>query len=222
MARQVKVSTLVLDFTVYPRHRLDDVNLRTIRESVAAGETLPPVIADTKTKRVADGFHRVTELLRRDPDANIAVEFIDYDDDKALFLDAVRRNARHGARLSPYDRARCLELANVLTIDPTAIAGALAVSVDVTAKIRAARTAFDPNGAPLQLKRPFRHRAGQTLNETEMHANEKSSGWTARFHADQIVMLLGADAVDLSDDATIDSLRKCGEMIAQALAASAI
>src|SRR5436190_4972945 len=100
--QRVPASTLVLDYNLYPRHKLDPVNLRTLNEALDAGEALPSVIADKTSKRVVDGFHRTTVALRRNVD--VAVEWRTYKDDAAMFLDAVALNARHGVPLEPFDR----------------------------------------------------------------------------------------------------------------------
>ena len=202
----MRASLLVLDWSLYPRHKLDEVNIRSLRQAREAGEDLPPVHIDQNSKRVIDGFHRVTMVLRSDPDGEIAVTKSRYRDDTEMFLDAVRRNARHGARLQPYDKARCVNLAAELHVDDDALADALGVSVDITAKIRASRTGYDPDGKPLELKRPLRAHAGRKLTHKQVNANEHSSGWSARFHAEQILLLLDADLVDWDDDATRTAL----------------
>jgi hypothetical protein len=206
--KTVSASSLVLDFSVYPRHRLNQANLRALREAYLAGEQLPPIDVEKGSGRVVDGFHRLTQLLRQDKAAQIAVVEHTYANDGDLFLDAVRRNARHGERLSSYDQAHCLAIANELQIDVKAIAGALAVSVDVTAEIRASRTAYDQDGKPVQIKRPFRAFAGKKMSRSQVEANEHSSGWPARFHAEQLALLLEAGAVDVEDEGTVEALER--------------
>lgn len=204
----VKAAALILDFGVYPRQHLDDTNVRSIAAARDAGEKIPPVVADKTSRRVSDGFHRVTEALRRDRDATIDVQWVDYPDDQALFLDAVRRNARHGVKLSSYDQARCLIVASELAIDPAAIADALAIPPAVAGKIKDSRTAFRSDGKPTTIKRSFRHLKGQRLTAAEEAANDKASGWSARFHADQIILLIEAGAVDLEDAALRSTLSR--------------
>ena len=48
----MRASELVLDFTLYPRHKVDDRNLDRIRLSLEAGEKMPPVRADKESHRV--------------------------------------------------------------------------------------------------------------------------------------------------------------------------
>jgi len=214
-ATTVRANLLVLDWNIYPRQHLDDVNLRGLRDALDAGEQLPPVHVDAASSRVIDGFHRVTVALRADPDAAIAVTKGKYADDAERFLDAVRRNARHGARLRPIDQARCVNLGERLHVDPAAVAGALGVSVDKTAAICARRTAYDDAGAPVELKRPLRHLAGTKLSRERAAANRRSSGWPARFHAEQILLLLGAGLIDYGDEPTSSALEHLYRALAQ-------
>lgn len=218
---RVRADELVLDYESYPRHRPDPMHVRALRDALDAGTKLPPIVAEADSLVVVDGFHRVHAELARDPDAIVLVELHTYPSPAARFLDAVTRNAKHGLRLQSYDRARCLTVAASLGIDDDAIAGALSVTVDVTAKLRASRTAYDGTGAPVEIKRPFRRFAGKTLDDRQIEANRRSSGWPARYHAEQIVTLLDAGAVELDDEATAHALRECVHAIERALAVDA-
>jgi hypothetical protein len=201
--QRVAAASLILDYNLYPRHKLSPVNIRTISQAVAVGEQIPPVIADQASRRVIDGFHRVTEALRRDGD--VAVEWHDYADDAAMLVDAIARNARHGMPLEPFDRARCIELAADVGVGLDRLAGALAVNVDILGELHASRTAYDPDGKPVTIKRNLRHKAGSKLTGRQVEANRRSSGWPVRFHAEQIILAVEADLVP-DDEATRVSL----------------
>lgn len=202
---RVPAASLVLDYNLYPRHQLMPVNVRTLSEAIDAGEELPAVIVDRPSKRVVDGFHRVTVAVRRG--ADITVEWHTYKDDAAMFVDAVARNARHGMPLEPFDRARCLEIADGYGIDIGQLASALAVNVDVLGELRATRTAYTPKGQAMTIKRSLRHMAGTRLTERQVEANRRSSGWPVSFHADQIVEAIDADLVP-NDQRTRDAITR--------------
>lgn len=214
---RLAASRLVLDFKLYPRHHLDDVNVKAIGNAIDTGEAPPPVVAERSTLRVVDGFHRVTAYLRRDTDAIIDVQLVDYTSDAELFEDAMRRNARHGVRLNPFDRSRCVQIGTELGLDVGRIAGALAVNVDVLGKLRAAKTAYDNTGKALPIKRPLRHLAGQRLTERQERANQRSSGWSVRFHAEQIVTAIQGDVCDWSDEPTVTALREVHALLSECL-----
>jgi ParB-like nuclease domain len=206
--KQIPAAKLVLDYKLYPRHHLDDVNVKAIANSIDAGEETPPVVAERTSLRVVDGFHRVTAHLRRDSEAVIDVQLVDYESDAELFEDAMRRNARHGVRLSPYDRSRCVQIGTELGLDVSQIAGALAVNVDVLGALKARKTAYDTNGDPLPIKQSLRHLAGRKLSKKQEHANQRASGWSVRFHAEQIVTAIQGEVCDWDDEATIAALRE--------------
>lgn len=217
--KTMPASELVIDFNLYPRHHIDRTNVRAIKEAMEAGEKVPAVIADAASLRVIDGVHRTTGALERDPAALIRVTLVEYADEGEMFLDAVRRNARHGVKLSSYDRARVVNVGDRLGIDPEAVAGALAVTVDVTERLRAARTAYDQQGKPVEIKRAARHLAGSKLTEKQRKANKRSQGWPLYFHCEQIINAIEGDLVDWTDERNTEALARLRAAISQSAAA---
>lgn len=217
--KTMPAAELVIDFNIYPRHHVDRTNVRAIKEAIVSGEELPAVVADAASLRVIDGVHRVTGNLEIDENARIKVALVDYADEGEMFLDAVRRNARHGVKLSNYDRARVIHVAERLGIDDDAVAGALATTVDVTARLKAARTAYDDKGKPVQIKRAARHLAGSKLSQKQKRANERSQGWPLYFHCEQIINAIEGDLVDWTDERNTEALGRLREAIAQSAAA---
>lgn len=202
------VSTLVLDYLLYPRHHVDSHNVTSIVAAMEAGETLPPIVVDAATMRVVDGFHRTLAAQRCDPEGTVAVDARTYDSDAALFRDAVALNARHGVRLTRWDQARCLTLARRYELDDEDIASALAIPVDRARELRRARTAYDPGGQAVELKRSTVRLAGRRLTAQQVAANERASGWPPVFHARQLVDALDAGFVELADAAVRAALRE--------------
>ena len=170
---RTKTALLVLDYNLYPRHRLDRANLQSLRSALEAGIRLPPVVADADSLRVVDGFHRVTVALEVDPGGEIAVDLRNYPSADEMLLDAARLNAGHGARLTSFDQARVIALANGRGIDRAAIAEALSISVDKAESIRRTRTGYDKDGRPLQVKRSARHLAGTHLTPAGLRTDAR-------------------------------------------------
>jgi hypothetical protein len=97
MMTKMKASEIVLDFDLYPRNNLDQSNVRGLMDAMAAGQELPPVVLDKKSKRCIDGFHRVRATLRfLGDDAEITAILRDFQSEKDMFLEAMRLNAHHG------------------------------------------------------------------------------------------------------------------------------
>lgn len=208
MTQHLPASTLILDYTIYPRHQIDEANARQIGQAIEAGEDLPPVIIDRKSLRVIDGFHRVTATLRHDPAAQIEVLRVGYANDGEMFLDAVKRNARHGVGLTSYDRARVVTIADEFKLTREAVAQALAQPLATLDKIKISRQAKTTDGRTIQVKRPLKRLAGTIVTPEHESVNRRSSGWSARFHANQITMLLDADLVDLEDETEREALNR--------------
>jgi hypothetical protein len=103
----VKLSDLVEDFDLYPRHSVDSSYVSDLARAIEAGDTLPLVVIEKKTKRIVDGFHRSRawrKVLGRGGD--IEVDARAYPDEKALLKEAIELNARNGRKLDQQDRTR--------------------------------------------------------------------------------------------------------------------
>ena len=62
--KKLKASELIEDFSIYPRNGVFDGHVHDLAEALRAGAALPPVVADSKSKRLTDGFHRVRSHVR--------------------------------------------------------------------------------------------------------------------------------------------------------------
>jgi hypothetical protein len=216
----MKVASLILDFELYPRNNIDSGNVTSLCDAIAAEIALPPVIVEKRTKKVVDGFHRVKAYLRMlDDDAECFVVEKNYASDKELFKDAMRCNARHGARLDPCDRAHCVIVGERLQITREEMAEALSIKVDKLASIRETRTAYSSSGHPLPIKNTIRQFHGKRLTRQQERVNEKLSGMRPSFYANQLIMLIEADLLDVDDEHLMATLRKLHGLLEEELAA---
>jgi len=90
----IKLADLVLDFEIYPRNDVSSTHVTALVDAFEAGEEIPPIIADAKSKRVVDGFHRV-RMHDRLGHETVEVELRTYKNEAALFADAVRLNNQY-------------------------------------------------------------------------------------------------------------------------------
>jgi len=132
---KIKISTLKLNYNLYPREKLDEYNVARMVEALKSGVSLPPVIVDKKTKIVIDGFHRI-EAHRSlyGEKAEIPIVYKEYTDIKDMFLDAIHFNDSQGKPLDKADRAHCQAIAKSMKIKPDFIASALSVTVESIGK----------------------------------------------------------------------------------------
>ncbi len=218
--QKIKIAELVLDYELYPRNNVDSHNVKSLVEARAAGVELPPIVIDKKSKRVVDGFHRVlAEKKFSGKDGEILAIEKTYKDEAAIFLDAMRYNATHGARLDPCDRTRCSIIAKRLHIPREAIAGALNMSVEKIGELLNTRVATSKeSGLSVPLKRTVMHFAGKNLNKRQEEANTKLSGMNQQFYANQLIELIESKMLSLDDEELIGRLRHLHELLDDILA----
>lgn len=205
--RRMKAAELILDFELYPRNNVDSHNVRNLVDALAAGAELPPVVSDKKSKRVVDGFHRTRATLQHfGPDAEIDVIEKSYKDEGEMFLDAMRYNAQHGAKLDPCDRTHCVIIAERLHIPLDAVAGVLHMPVDKLGALRQDRTAKS-HGLSVPIKQTIKHMAGKKLNERQVQANDRLSGMNQSFYANQLIELLESKMLNTEDEKLMQRLQ---------------
>lgn len=198
---KMKLSDVVLDFDLYPRSQIDTTHVRHLKDAIEAGEPIPPMIVDAKSKRNVDGFHRYKGYASvLGPDAEVEVEIRSYKNDAEMFADAMSLNARHGNVLSPYDRVRCINRAESLGLTVRQISGALGLTAVRIEEIRLGRSAVGPGGKTITLKSTARHLTGKKVTKKQIEANEKSSGMNAAFYVNQVINLIDGDLIDWEQD----------------------
>lgn len=216
--RKIKAAELVLDFEMYPRNNIDSVNVSQLRNAMEAGAELPPIVICAKTKRVVDGFHRTrAAILTHGPDAELLAVEKKYANDAEFFLDSVRYNASHGARLDSCDRTRCVLIGERLSIPPEMMGGVLHMPVAKLAKLTVDRTAT-AGGIRIPIKRTIRHKAGDELTDAQVEANKGLSGMSQVFYVNQVISLIESDLLDTGNEALVERLVILHELSGQVLA----
>ena len=217
MAKPEKVlaATLVLDFNLYPRLKVNDGNVTDLRQAVACGAVLPPVVADRDSRRVADGFHRVTAALRDSPEATIDVEFRDYPTDADLFADAVRMNASHGFKLNAIDATRIVHLGRGFGMSLDQLASAMHTPVEelerrgkMIAVLASPSRRQVRNQEVVPLKRTFANLAGRSITEAQQKANSSATGHPQSFLIQQVINIIEADALDVSNPVVVERIAR--------------
>lgn len=219
------LSELVLDYDVYPRVRIDPMNVSQMRESLAAGASLPPLVVCSRTLRIADGFHRyTTQMAVFGAQHQVEVIERDYADDGELFTDAVLLNSAHGHQLSAYDRAHIVIRAEELKLTTDVIASALRITSKTVQSLRLNRTALAPSNGDsvaVPLKASIRHMGGRALTPVQQAANRQLSGMPARFHANQLLLLLRSGLIDWTREGTRAALAELAAELNSAAALAA-
>lgn len=198
---QTPLADLVEDLELYPRHAVDDANVARLALALEAGIDLPPIVADRKSKRIVDGWHRGRAYRRvHGNGATVPVEFRSYPNEAALVEDAIHMNATHGRPFDEMDRTRAVLMLERLGLKPERIATALSCPVEKVEKLRlrvatanATVDATVPGTRKVTLKRPMAHFAGKTLTRPQAEAHDRAPGTSYLLVARQLL-----DAVRLN------------------------
>jgi len=137
--KNIAISELILDYTIYPRHVIDNVQVANYVQSHRAGATFPLMRIDDKTKRVVDGFHRfrMYQIIKKD---TVEVELYKFNNEADIFWWAVKWNADHGLRLSNYDRTRIIIVGKKFGLSEKRITAAINITLPALKKILIKRT----------------------------------------------------------------------------------
>lgn len=159
------VGTLLSDLSVYPRNKLDTSNVSDLVEAIDNGASVPAIIAEDKTLRIVDGWHR-QEAYRRlyGAEHKIEVTLRRYANEGNLFADAVALNRSHGRKLNSADLVRSFNRLREYGWDDTAVAVVVRMKPPKVTKLTA-RVAVRPAGEPVPLKFHDRHLQGQTVSD---------------------------------------------------------
>ena len=218
--KQIKIAELVLDFSLYPRTQIDSSHVRYMIIANKGGAKFPPIVIDKHSKRVIDGFHRVTMYKRIDKDAMVDVIEKAYASEKEMFADSVRWNSNHGRNLSPYDRTHCILRAEEIGLTVEEIASSLSMTVEAIGEMRAEKVGklrVAGKSTEIPLKRTISHMSGKSLTTRQYEANDRLGGMNQMFYVNQLVELLEADLIDWDNEEMADKLRHLGDLINSAL-----
>jgi len=212
----VPIESLILNWDIYPRHHVDSANVRSMIDAEEAGVKLPPIVVDRKTKMVVDGFHRIEKNKRLDL-PEIEVEWHDYKNTAAMVEDSIRRNL-HGRPLDPYDKARCIQIAEVVGLSVDRLAAAMSLTVDRLEDLRIRKTAIGPDNRIMPIKRTLQHLAGRKITQEQVQGNQQASGLSAAHYANQLANCLEKKLVDWSDDKTVAALERVQGLLKKCMA----
>lgn len=215
---KLAVGSLLLDFNLYPRAEIDKYHVRELQAALEAGVTLPPLLVDTKSKRVVDGFHRVKAFLRLyGVTAKIECVLRDYLAENDMLRDAMALNSAHGRALSRYDKAHAIQLADGLGLSREDTAKALSMTVERVESLLLERTTASGE----VLKRTMAHFAGDTLLPEQAAYNRGAGGMDQLFYIRQVIALVESNSIDWERHTVVSALRRLSEALEKALSVAA-
>jgi hypothetical protein len=212
MAQTMKRAGIRVDESVYPRYARSKGTITQYSEAIAGGAKFPPLEVD-QHGRLIDGVHR---LMAYDINGitDIPVRVWTVRDDVEFFEKALKANAHHGHRYTHIDYAHMVLKGQELGLSNFDIAKLVNVTPgyleDVT---RDWFATSKKSGKLVPLKRTIRHMKGQKLTEDQLAANKKLSGLHPSFYANQCMLLLDNNLIDLDSEIVIAKFRELKESL---------
>lgn len=213
---KMNVSELIEDLDLYPRVQVDSQHAGYIADALRNGNELPPIVAESKGKRIIDGFHRVRAYRRvYGDDHQIDVDLRTYRSEADMFADAMRLNASHGRCLTRVDRARCLLKAKQrFRMSLKTVSSILGMSVESVKAIGEGRVATNAaTQEKVPIKRTIQHVAGHELTDRQLEANSKLSGMEQAFYANQLIELIESDLLDMGNANLLERLEHLMQLL---------
>lgn len=215
------IASLVEDVNLYPRHAVDSAHVSALALAIESGVELPAVVADRKSCRIVDGFHRCRAYRRiLGPDAKVPVEFIEYINEAEMVRDAVARNARHGRRLDGIDKTRSIIMLRNVGMSDEEIGMTLHVPPKhvkkLAVRIATAPKSTDgtiPTTSHIALKRSVAHLEGARLTKKQANAHKSMPGTSLLLLTQQLTKAIENDLVNYEDDQLVAALGYLRELL---------
>lgn len=215
--KTVPLASLVEDMDLYPRVHIDSVHVSDLVRAVEGGAQLPPIVADERSKRIVDGFHRNRLWWKVLGDTGeVLVDFRRYKNEAELFLAAVDLNSAHGRKLDRQDQARIVTRAKELGVNDRKVAVSLHVP-EARVQHLQARVIYGPASTWRPAKRGMRHLHGTRLSKQQVSVVSSVRSGSIIQPARELIGLLNSGLGDLSDAAAVESLEELRGAIDRAL-----
>ena|GEM_PF-1201422 len=224
---QLPLAKLVEDFDLYPRHAVDTAHVQSLVFALESGATLPPIIADKRSKKITDGWHRARAYRRvLGPEAVVDVELGPYKNKAEMIVDAVARNATHGRPFDAIDRTRSVVMLRTIGCSDAQIGLALKVPEARVEKLMvklasAPKSSGEtiPGTNRIALKRSVIHLAGQTLTKSQAQTHAMLPGVSFLLIARQLYQGLLEKMVNLEDEKLVKQLAELRDLLVRSIAA---
>ena len=224
--KKVKVLELIQDWKIWPRHeagKLDSTNVSKLREILESGRNFnTPIVADSKSLRLIDGFHRTRALLDVfGDDAETEVLLRDYADEVAMRIDAARYANSGSLQLTPKDKVHFALGMRRDHVPWPLIADALDMDMERVRKLVEGRSVMTQDGTKIAVSAAVaplaEHLAGRPANSDQEHFARTANGSPPMMHARMLLNALRARGAISHDEQTVNVLRELAGVIAELL-----
>lgn len=196
----LKLDEIEIDEEIYPRHNVDWQDTWKYSQAMKAGAKFPPILVALFQKRyyLIDGRHRI-EAVKRLKQDYIDCVIAKFKDRKAMYIEAVKLNVRHGKSLTTQDRVMIITKLQEFKLAESEISNIVAIPVDKIKPFVVKRVAHTLTGEPVALKAPITHLAGTEVpDDIEEQSKIISSRGDYQIY-DQFIQLLENKLYNLRD-----------------------
>lgn len=210
----VLIEELVLDWSLYPRNGVNELNVTRLVNAIHTNVKLPPMIVEKSSKRIVDGFHRYHAYMNaKIPKVDVTYKV--YTSEADVFTDAIRLNIGHGIPLDAYTIKRAILRFQTYGYTREQISEIVHLPAIRIADIERG-FASDESGEPVALKGGLGHLSGKPLTAEQQEVNRHYSGKQATFYLRQLSKLIENDMWPRSETFTFE-MNRLMELWAQVL-----
>jgi hypothetical protein len=216
-----------MDWDIYPRREtgVNSQHVASLVESIKAGYgmLIPPVVAEKRTYRLTDGWHRVPAWLKAcGPDVEIDAVLRTYASNTAALAEAVTLNALHGRPLNEIDKRRVVlmlaeggmsegQIAKVLYVTPSSVQR---LEVLIAHTVRGSTTGVSvETGESIPLKASTAHFRGRTMTMEQARAQRSAPGTNYGLLVRQLSDALEFHLLDWESGPLVSALRRLRDLL---------
>jgi hypothetical protein len=223
--KTVKVLELILDWKLWPRHeagKLDSTNVSKLKAILQDGRSFnTPIIVDSKSLRVIDGFHRTRALTDVfGDDAEVEVTLRDYENEVAMRIDAA--HYANSGSLTPKDKVHFSLGMRRDHVPWPLIAEALDMDVERIKKLVEGRSVMTQDGVKIAVSAAAaplaEHLEGKKANSDQEHYARTANGNPPAMHLRMFVNAMRARGSMEYDAKTIALMQEAIEMMSEIVA----
>lgn len=220
--KKVKVLELVMDWKLWPRHeagKLDTTNLAKLRDILKSGRSFnTPMIVDSKSLRITNGFHRsraFLDVFGDDVEAEVILR--DYADETAMRIDSARQANSGDLQLTPKDKVHFALGMRRDRVPWPLIADALDMDVERVRKLVEGRSITTQDGVRIAVSAAVaplaEHLEGRKADSEQEHFARTANGSPPAMHVRMTLNALRAEGAIVYDEKMISMLRELWEVI---------
>ena len=213
MSQLLDVKSLVVEHDLYPRNSVNWLTVVQYQSALERGAKFPPILVATYKgqKLIVDGAHRVGAHKAAKIGKIAAVVKRNWDAGR-IFSEAVKANAAHGLRFSPYDTRRAIvRLRDEFDFSTTDISGFVQIPIGKMEKMVA--DTFQATGIAQFVKKAVVRDMDLSSTPNAQAAQDVFRAQNQHQLLDEILVLLENNWITIDDKELMEKCEKAGRML---------